>query len=128
MPDDGLINVHTIVTSLNCQGFKKNHVNYFTCASLTSEKVGLWFNDQFIDFIEMKQFIFDIRLIQSDQQMFGDVIFISLVGSGSMVHLMAFDENKNLHKLIELGGNEDWIQSVDIISINSSELFLLNNF
>ncbi|XP_015786835.1 elongator complex protein 2-like [Tetranychus urticae] len=125
---DGLIAVDSIVTTMNFQSQSQNNsnnVNYLTCASSNSEQLGLWLNDELVASINVHQFIFDLRLMQNEQLMFGnDVAFIGLVGSDSLVHLVAIDNFKNVHNLMKLSGHENWIQSIDLLSYGSDTLYL----
>lgn len=97
--------------------------HYITCCSTNDERLKVWIDDSEAASLDVNQYIFDI-CISLKSSLPKDTLLIALAGSDKNLHLVSFHREKKLQKLIELPGHEDWIQSLDIITLFSGITFI----
>lgn len=113
-PNDGLITHDCIFVKWSTDG----NSNFVSCLSTNDERLIIWVDNEESAVLDVNQFVFDIR-ISAQKILPNDSVLIAFAGSNKVVHLLSFNRESKVQKLVQLSGHEDWIQSIDVITLST---------
>lgn len=101
-----------------CHSRRLSDNQLLSISSSTDNCTKIWLKDKQICELITKNFVFDIKVCESEHIF--DAIVIFIAGANETIDLYHLDlNNKLITSLFEIKGHEDWIRSIDIFQIKS---------
>jgi WD40 repeat protein len=123
-----ILNGHNSLIDIGCSIVLKDG-NILTITSSNDLSFNIWKNDQLVSSTQNKNFMFDIKLISSDHNLFKDKIVVLIASSDTLVHLFKFDlEQFNLIRITKLIGHHEWVRSVDFVFQDEGSFYFEKRF